>query len=334
MSAAAQLDLLDLRHYSGRQLRSLLEEEARQWRDLLEWDYSTSIELLLQYLDARILPGYVALDNGNVCGYTFSVYEGDKAVVGDTFAHATQSESAKEIEHRLLTHLIETLQNSPQVQRVESQLLLHPAGSLAAPFLATGFRVHPRLFLHCDLKQNAALPATHPEHKLPEQLTLRQWVNAHFQPAGELIHRTYRGHLDASINDQYRSLHGSLRFLHNIVRFPGCGVFDAESSWVMIDPDGGTLEGMILCSRVCDHVAHITQLCIAPRLRGQGYGRMLIQKAAAGLRQRGYEAITLTVTEENTSAVRLYEDLGFHARHRFDAMVWDKRELPTASLTG
>ena len=35
------------------------------------------------------------------------------------------------------------------------------------------------------------------------------------------------GHIDASINDQYRSLHGSLRFLHNIVRFPGCGVFDA-----------------------------------------------------------------------------------------------------------
>ena len=99
----------------------------------------------------------------------------------------------------------------------------------------------------------------------------------------------------------------------------------------MIDPDDGTLEGMILCSRVCDHVAHITQLCIAPRLRGQGYGRMLIQKAAAGLRQRGYEAITLTVTEENTSAVGLYEDLGFHTRHRFDAMVWDKRELPTAN---
>ncbi|WP_263410117.1 GNAT family N-acetyltransferase [Terriglobus tenax] len=326
MSAVAQIDLLDLRHYSGRQLRALLEEEARQWKALLEWDYNTSVELLLQYLDARILPGYVALDNGNVSGYTFSVYEGDKAVVGDAFAQPTESESAQQIEQRLLTHLIEMLQNSPQSQRIESQLLLHPAGSLSAPFLAAGFRIYPRLFLHCDLDHNPALPEIPPGPALPEPLVLRPWVNAHFQPAGELIHRTYRGHLDSSINDQYRSLHGSLRFLHNIVRFPGCGAFDTDSSWVIADPASGVLEGMVLCSRVCDHVAHITQLCVAPQLRGRGYGRMLIQQAAAGLRKRGFEAITLTVTEENTHAVRLYQDLGFRQHHRFDAMVWDKRD--------
>lgn len=326
MSAAAQLDLLDLRHYSGRQLRSLLEEESRQWRQLLEWDYTTSIELLLQYLDARILPGFVATDNGTVCGYTFSVYEGDKAVIGDAFAIPSSTETSREIEQYLLTHLLEMLQHSPQVQRVESQLLLHPSGALSSPFYAAGFRIYTRLFLHCDLDQNLALPDSPPEPVLPDPLLLRPWTNANFQPAGELIHRTYRGHLDGSINDQYRSLHGSLRFLHNIVRFPGCGAFDPDASWVILEPETGALQGMILCSRVSDNVAHITQLCVAPHLRGKGYGRMLIQRAAAGLRLRGFQAITLTVTEDNSPAVRLYEQLGFHNRHRFDAMVWDKRD--------
>ena len=40
----------------------------------------------------------------------------------------------------LLRHLFETLQNSPQVDRIESQLLLHPAGSLPPSSLMPGLR--------------------------------------------------------------------------------------------------------------------------------------------------------------------------------------------------
>ena len=34
--------------------------------------------------------------------------------------------------------------------------------------------------------------------------------------------------------------------------------------------------------------------------------------------------LTLTVTEANHQAVKLYKDSGFFVRHRFDAMVLDK----------
>jgi len=40
----------------------------------------------------------------------------------------------------------------------------------------------------------------------------------------------------------------------------------------------------------------------------------------------GFKAITLTVTEANHQAVNLYQDLGFHTRHRFEAMVLDKTQ--------
>jgi len=33
--------------------------------------------------------------------------------------------------------------------------------------------------------------------------------------------------------------------------------------------------------------------------------------------------LSLTVTEENLVARRLYDELGFHTLHRFEAMVWD-----------
>jgi len=66
MTVANQLEILDLRHFSARQLRPLLEDEARLWKMRLRWNYESSIELLLQYLDSRILPGFVALDRGAI----------------------------------------------------------------------------------------------------------------------------------------------------------------------------------------------------------------------------------------------------------------------------
>ncbi len=102
---------------------------------------------------------------------------------------------------------------------------------------------------------------------LPPHIELVGWSSDYYQAAAELIHESYIGHIDARINDQYCSLHGSLRFLHNIVRFPGCGVFDAEASWVLRDQRNGALIGMLLCSRVADDVAHITQLCVATAYR-------------------------------------------------------------------
>src|ERR1017187_2062471 len=98
LPVAPQIEVLDLRHFSARQLRPLLEAESDVWRERLRWNYRSSTELLLQYLESRILHGFVALDRGRVCGYTFCVYEGNKALIGDAFAAAsgpgTQGDSA------------------------------------------------------------------------------------------------------------------------------------------------------------------------------------------------------------------------------------------------
>jgi ribosomal protein S18 acetylase RimI-like enzyme len=175
------------------------------------------------------------------------------------------------------------------------------------------------------LPSNGAVSGNHNRMCIPESMELSGWTAACYQPAAELIHAAYNGHIDASINDQYRSLHGSLRFLHNIVRFPGCGVFEGSASWVLRDKWTGALTGMLLCSRVAPDVAHITQICVAGPFRGQGLGRALMEHFLHHMADRGFSAITLTVTESNQEAVRLYESLGFGLRHRFNAMVKDKR---------
>ena len=254
MTVATQLEILDLRHFSARQLRPLLETEARLWEKRLRWNYLSSTELLLQYLDSRILPGFVALERGRVCGFSFCVYEGHKAVVGDAFATAADPAQALTITHTLLHHLIQLLLHSPTIKRVEAQLLLYDAGTIEETFVAAGFSMHPRLFMEYNFPQPqppaSATNGNGLHAKLPTNLQITQWAPGHYQAAAELIHQSYIDHIDSRINDQYCSLHGSLRFLHNIVRFPGCGVFDPNQSWVLEDRRTGAPVGLLLCSRV------------------------------------------------------------------------------------
>src|ERR1700727_2130102 len=232
MTVATQLEILDLRHFSARQLRSLLETESRLWQERLRWNYQSSTELLLQYLDSRLL---------------FCVYEGQKAVVGDAFAIANEPAQVLQITQSLLHQLLQLLHHSPGIERVESQLLLYDAGSINEPFLTAGFAMYPRLFMEYDLPDQPAVSRS--SQQLPTYVELLKWSADHYQAAAELIHESYIGHIDASINDQYCSLHGSLRFLHNIVRFPGCGVFDPNASWVLRNKQTGAIIGMLLCSR-------------------------------------------------------------------------------------
>jgi len=313
------LEILDLRHFSSIDLRSLLDDETQLWSRLLSWDYSGSADMILRYVDAKILPGYAAVDRGRVFGYSFFVYEGSKGVIGDLFvANGSRLPDARQVEVRLLTHVIETLQQSPGIHRVEAQLLAHEANAVSRPFLETGFQRHPRLFMVLAL---ADAPAD--QIPLSSEVEIRGWSEADYQPSAAVITAAYRGHVDAQINDQYHALSGSLRFLNNIVRFPGCGVFDAGSSFVAVDRRSKSVIGLILCSRVRNDVGHVTQVCVLPEYRSHRIGESLMAATAAALRKRKFAMLSLTVTEANARAVALYRRLNFDTKRVFDAFVWE-----------
>jgi ribosomal protein S18 acetylase RimI-like enzyme len=316
------VEILDLRHFSSVDLRPLLERETELWMRRLAWDYSPSAEMILRYVDSKILPGYAAIERGRVFGYCFFVYEGSKGVIGDLFVATANGYSTaaqlEQIEHQLLTHVIETLQSSPGVHRVEAQLLMHNAGSASPPFVNEGFARYQRLFMTLPL--NAEIQ---PLREMPSEFEIRPWREHDYQAAAGLITAAYRNHVDSEINDQYRTLSGSLRFLNNIVRFPGCGMFDPEASFVAIHKPSKASVGMILTSRVKEDVGHVTQVCLMPEFRSYGIGEALIAATRLNLKKREFSMLSLTVTEANKRAVALYIRLGFRVQHVFDAFVWE-----------
>jgi ribosomal protein S18 acetylase RimI-like enzyme len=230
-------------------------------------------------------------------------------------------DAGREVEESLLQRLLELLLHSPGIDRIESQLLLHPAGEHSEIFLKSGFDVFRRLYMRLGLVGRPIEGSL----ALPPELELRPWQDQDLNAAGRLICEAYRDHPDSVINDQYRSVHGSQRFLQNIVRFPGCGVFTPQASHVIVDRVKREPVALLLGSRVSGQCGHITQVCVHPMYRQLGLARLLLRVAAVQFQHLGMTELTLTVTEANDRAIGLYRAEGYEVSHSFNAAVWVRR---------
>ncbi len=326
-------EVVDLRTLGGQPLRALFEEEEREWRTALHWDYRPSVEMIRKHIEAHTLPGYAALEQGEVAGYCFFVYEDDKGLLGDLYVPAhyrTERPYGGEagIATLLAERALETLERAPGLRRIEAQLIPFGLEPLEPVFEARGFERHLRLFLHRTLT-----PAGRRESERVlgratvngQAVVLQEWNDGYFEPMAGLIVEAYAGHVDSRINDHYQHNAGALRFLKNVVLFPGCGVFLPHTSLVAVEAAGGRLLGAVLCSQVARGVAHITQICVRPEWQGNGLGHRLLTAAMTRLAAHGTSRVSLTVTAGNRPAVNLYNQLGFETLKEFYAFA---REHP------
>jgi len=309
-------ELRDLRTFSAVQLESLLNEEAAEWRSILDWDFGRSADLVRRFVDLRALNGAVLLE-GRICkGYCYYVFEEHKGLMGDLFV--TPSLRSGDHELLLLERAVWEMIASPFLLRIESQLMLSPAypeSRLPYPEHLSLFR---RNFMLADLRVVRELPL----RDMGNLVRFDSWADYYQESAAVLIEEAYQGHVDSSINDQYRSVGGARRFLYNIVNYPGCGVFCSPASLVAVS-SAGVLAGISLASMVNDRTGHITQICVGPGHRGIGLGYELLRRSMLRLVHEGCRRVSLTVTASNEEAIRLYERVGFRTVREFDACVWE-----------
>jgi len=309
-------EIVDLRRLNARDLEPLLQEETEAWRDALEWDFEKSADLVRRFVDLRALNGYALVEDGLAAGYVYYVLEEAKGLMGDL--HVMREHRTAERETVLLSAALDAIVAHPQVTRVESQLMMLDFSAARSVPGSDALSTFDRNFMRIDLRR-----ATLPEGRLRREVSIDRWNDLLQEATAHLIAAAYRGHVDSSINDQYRTLPGARRFLHNIVQYPGCGSFFRPASFAAFEPGRGVLCGISLASLVSPECGHITQICVAPEMKGCGVGYALLRRSLAALCDVGCCAATLTVTAANEGAVDLYRRVGFETIRRFSAYVWE-----------
>jgi ribosomal protein S18 acetylase RimI-like enzyme len=307
-------EIVELRRLNTRDLEPLLQEETAAWWDALEWDFEKSADLVRRFLDLRALNGYALVDDNAVIGYMYYVLEDAKGLMGDLYV--MREYRTVEVENLLLAAALRSIVSHPQINRIESQLMMLGFASSRAVPGAAHLISFDRNFMRIDLRR-AAFPAGRPRRPF----SIDRWTDQHQDATAHLIAAAYEGHVDSRINDQYRTVAGARRFLHNIVQYPGCGTFFRPGSFAAIDPSRGHLAGISLASLVSQECGHITQICVSPEVKGYGVGYELLRQSLMALRDVGCRAATLTVTAANDGAVALYERVGFRTVRRFSAYV-------------
>ena len=314
--APRPLEVVDLRRLTARDLEPLLEEECAAWLDELSWDFEKSADLVRRFVDMRALNGGALVENDEVAGYMYWVLEDDKGLIGDLYVR--RSLRTTERENVLIEAALEPIMLTPQVARIESQLMMLSWQKGRAVPCAESAAVFARNFMRIDLTR-APLGRGH----VRRPMYVEKWHDHYSDAAAQLIAAAYEGHIDSRINDQYRNAAGARRFLHNIVQFPGCGTFYRPASCAAFDPLAGVMCGVSLASLVAPDTGHITQICVSPSVRGTGIGHELLRQSLTTLREMGCRAATLTVTAANEDAVQLYERVGFQTIRQFPAYVWE-----------
>jgi ribosomal protein S18 acetylase RimI-like enzyme len=314
---ARSAELIGLRDLRAADLDPILEEEEQLWRETLDWDFRASADLVRRFVNMQALNGYALWADGQAIGYTYFVLEEHKGLAGDLYIRRGFDSEANE--NRLLEAALTSMIESPYLRRIESQLMM-----MQSPFRldlprSEFLTVHPRNFMMKELRGAPALP---PGHHTSGAL-IEPWSEALQDAAARLIVHAYEGHVDADINDQYRSFSGARRFLTNIVQYPGCGTFEQPASFVATRAGSHALAAICLSSLVANDVGHITQVCVAPDAQGSGLGYELMRRSLDALAARGCRRASLTVTSSNANAVALYERMGFRTVRQFAAYVWE-----------
>lgn len=292
------------------ELRPLLDEEQRHWRNELCWDFREVAAAVADGIERRALCGRVAQHGREPIAYCYALPEAGRLVVGSLFALETARGCG--LEERLLDSVLHEAQATGSTARIECQTLFSTARESERAFQDAGFTTRRRHYLV------RALDGHWPSPDSP--YVLRPFRRADVAMAAQLVHRSHLGSLDAALNLTYASRALCQAFLETLVQRGGCGPFEPRASFVAEGPRGAV--GVILASRLSDNNGHICQVSVAPELQGQGLGLALVSSALEAFRMQGLTQASLSVTAENRRAYRLYETLGFRPQRQFAAHAW------------
>src|SRR5271165_5049334 len=115
---------IDLRSVDLESLGPTIHEQIDSWRTELDWDFTTSANLVRRFVSMHALTGYALISRhrpGQIVGYCYYVCEDNKGLIGDLYI--LKQHRSPEAEVALLQSTLDAMWQTPGVTRIEPQLL-------------------------------------------------------------------------------------------------------------------------------------------------------------------------------------------------------------------
>jgi ribosomal protein S18 acetylase RimI-like enzyme len=301
------------------ELTGIFQEETAYWRDQLFWDYGATLRVIRGFLASGSLPGFVLRDErGQAIGYAYYVVDRPVAFIGNIYVSNRHADPAAY--DLLIDRTSLSLVCDPEIQRIECQLFTFNA-NLRPHFEQRGFQTMSRHFL---IRPLHGVAEPHLAENGTSPFRVVTWQQRYLAAAADVIYDSYICSYDAGLCRDYQSREGCCRFLHNLVENPACGVFSPAETLLAVDR-GGKLCGLLLATRTDPATGMIPQLSIRREYQGRGLGTHLLALYLKRCREAGLQRVSLSVSDANGRAFRLYLRMGFQRHKCFDAYVWSRQ---------
>jgi len=180
-----------------------------------------------------------------------------------------------------------------------------------------GFRCYPRLYLVRDIGGEV----TEPDVAAPVKII--PWDSTLIGSVAIMTAAGYRDHPDYEIFEDYHTPANCKNYLRGLVTNPGCGIVLPEASFMCLDGDG-LPRGFIICARISDGCAMISQIVTHPAWQGRGLGGALMSRCLRQLQTMNFRSLSIIVTKDNSRACEWYLRAGFQPRREFNAYIWNR----------
>ncbi|MFK7735099.1 MAG: GNAT family N-acetyltransferase [Pirellulaceae bacterium] len=163
-----------------------------------------------------------------------------------------------------------------------------------------------KMELQLDRLKLAELP------ECAEGIRLLPWSKRLLNRHAEVKWQSFREEIDAHVFPCLADLEGCRALMLEITNRKD---FAAQATWLACRDSEftstpqpcGTIQGLLAAGQT----GAIQNLGVHPECRGLGIGKALLVQSLIGFQAAGCKSVQLEVTVQNTSAIKLYEQLGF-----------------------
>jgi len=147
--------------------------------------------------------------------------------------------------------------------------------------------------------------------QLPPDFWFVEWSDSLIETHADVLHHSFRNDLDGTIFTNFRQYKHCRRLIEMLADSPH---FLPASTLLIAygKPDGifeyvANIQGL----KLADDLGAIQNVAVMPEYRRRGIGQALVQGALQGFQRSGVQRVTLEVTSENLTALKLYDRIGF-----------------------